>query len=54
LGADPKQVERTSGGQAKTQLTFDLLLLRLKGLARVLSCLSQAENRGLLLLKGLA
>jgi hypothetical protein len=36
------------------QLTFNLLLLRLEGLARVLGRLLQAENRGLLLLEGLA
>jgi hypothetical protein len=50
LGADPKQVERIS----ENQLTFNLLPLRLEGLASVLICLSQAENRGLLLLEGLA
>jgi hypothetical protein len=36
------------------QLTFNLLLLRLEGLAHVLERLSHAENRGLLLLEGLA
>jgi hypothetical protein len=50
LGADPKQVERIS----ENQLTFNLLPLGLEGLASVLICLSQAENRGLLLLEGLA
>jgi hypothetical protein len=35
-------------------LTFDLLPLRLEGLARVLSRLPQAENHGFLLLEGLA
>jgi hypothetical protein len=54
LGADPKQVEPTSKRQAKKRLTFDPLILCLEGLARVLSRLSLAENRGLLLLEGLA
>jgi hypothetical protein len=54
LGADPKQVEPTSKRQAKKRLTFDLFLLRLEGLAHVLSHLPQAENRGFLLLEGLA
>jgi hypothetical protein len=51
---DPKQVEPTSERQAKEQVTFDLLLLRLEGLARVLSRLPQAENHGFVLLEGLA
>jgi hypothetical protein len=54
LGVDPKQVEPTSKRQAKKRLTFDLPLLRLEGLARVLSRLPQAENHGFLLLEGLA
>jgi hypothetical protein len=53
LGADPKQVEPTSERKAKKRLTFDLLFLRLEGLARVLSRLPQAENHGFLLLEGL-
>jgi hypothetical protein len=39
---------------SENQLTFDLLPLRLEGLARILSRLPQGENRGLLLLEGLA
>jgi hypothetical protein len=38
----------------ENQLNFDLLLLRLEGLACVLSRLPQARNCGLLLLEGLA
>jgi hypothetical protein len=51
---DPKQAERTSKIQMKKRLTFDLLLLHLEGLARILGRLLQAKDRSLLLLDGLA
>jgi hypothetical protein len=38
----------------ESELTFDLLLLRLEGLARLLGLALQVEDRGLLLLEGLA
>jgi hypothetical protein len=49
------QTSRTNKRRtSENQLTFNLLPLRLEGLARILSRLPQAENRGLLLLEGLA
>jgi hypothetical protein len=54
LGAYPKQAELTSKRQTKKRLTFDLLLLRLEGLARGLGRLLQAKDRSFLLLNDLA
>jgi hypothetical protein len=49
------QTSRTNKQKTgERQLTFDLLLLRLEGLARDLGCLPQAKNRSFLLLDGLA
>jgi hypothetical protein len=47
-----EQVDKRKASESK--LTFDLLLLPLEGLARLLSLALQVEDRGLLLLKGLA
>jgi hypothetical protein len=46
--------ESTSEKADGNQLTFDLLLLRLEGLARLLSLSPQVTDGGLLLLEGLA
>jgi hypothetical protein len=51
----PSLVRRIGPSRSgKRRLTFDLFLLRVKGLARVLSRLPQAKNLGFLLLEGLA
>jgi hypothetical protein len=50
LGANPKRANR----HAKSEPTFNLLLLPLEGLARLLGLALQAEDSGLLLLEGLA
>jgi hypothetical protein len=47
-----EQVDKRKAGRSK--LTFNLLLLPLEGLARILGLASQLENRSLLLLEGLA
>jgi hypothetical protein len=47
-----EQVDKRKAGGSK--LTFDLLLLPLEGLVRLLGLTLQLENRGLLLLEGLA
>jgi uncharacterized membrane protein YhhN len=52
LGADPKRTNRRTKTERK--LTFNLLLLHLEGLARLLSLAPQLEERSLLLLEGLA
>jgi hypothetical protein len=52
LGADPKPTKPTSKRQKKL-LTFDLLLLCLRGHARGLSRLLQAKDRSLLFLDSL-
>jgi hypothetical protein len=53
LGANPKRTnQQAKAGESK--LTFDLLLLPLKGLARLLGLALQLEKRGLLFLEGLA
>jgi hypothetical protein len=54
FGADTKQAEPTSKRQTKKRLTFDLLLLRLKGFACVLGHLLQAKDHSFLLFDGLA
>jgi hypothetical protein len=51
---DPKQAEPTRKKQTKRRLTFDPLLLRLEGLARIFGRLLQAKDRSLLLLDSLA
>jgi hypothetical protein len=49
----PKErINKRKAGESK--LTFDLLLLPLEGLARLLGLALQLEKRGLLLLEGLA
>jgi hypothetical protein len=52
IGSQTSRTDKRRTGEK--QLTFDLLLLRLEGLARGLSRLPQAENRGFMLLEGLA
>jgi hypothetical protein len=53
LGADPKRMNRRTKSNGNN-LTFNLLLLHLEGPARLLSLLLQLEERGPLLLEGLA
>jgi hypothetical protein len=50
-GSRASQIDERKG--AETQLTFDLLPLRVEGLARLLGLSPQVTDRGLLLLKGL-
>jgi hypothetical protein len=60
MGANPRREDQQNRERISKQkpdenkLTFNLLLLHLKGLARLLSLALQLEVRGLLLLEGLA
>jgi hypothetical protein len=47
-----EQIDKRKAGES--ELTFNLLLLPLEGLARLLGLALQVEDRGLLLLEGLA
>jgi hypothetical protein len=51
-GSQTSRTDKQKIGERR--LTFDLLLLCLKGLARDLGCLLQAKDRSFLLLDGLA
>jgi hypothetical protein len=53
LGAYPERTNRRTKTD-ENKLTFNLLLLHLEGLARLLSLTLQLKVRGLLLLEGLA
>jgi hypothetical protein len=53
MGANPRR-EDQQNKKEENELTFNLLLLHLEGLARFLSLALQLEVRGLLLLEGLA
>jgi hypothetical protein len=54
LGANPQKDKSASEKADESKLTFDLLLLPLEGLARLLGLVLQVKDRGLLLLEGLA
>jgi hypothetical protein len=60
MGANPRWEDQQNREQInkrksdESKLTFNLLLLHLEGLVRLLSLALQLEVRGLLLLKGLA
>jgi hypothetical protein len=53
MGANPRREDQQNKEQ-ENELTFNLLLLHLEGLAGLLSLALQLEIRGLLLLEGLA
>jgi hypothetical protein len=60
MGANPQREDQQNKERInkrkkdESKLTFNLLLLHLEGLARLLSLALQLEERGLLLLEGLA
>jgi hypothetical protein len=54
LGANPQKDKSTSEKADGSELTFNLLLLPLEGLARLLGLALQVKDHGLLLLEGLA
>jgi hypothetical protein len=54
LGANPRKDKSTSEKGDESKLTFNLLLLPLEGLARLLGLALQVKNRDLLLFEGLA
>jgi hypothetical protein len=60
MGANPRREDQQNKERInkrkpdESKLTFNLLLLHLEGLARLLSLALQLEVRGLLLLEGLA
>jgi hypothetical protein len=60
MGANPRREDQQNKERInkrtpdESKFTFNLLLLQLEGLARLLSLALQLEVRGLLLLKGLA
>jgi hypothetical protein len=54
LGVNPQRTNRQSAKADESKLTFDLLLLSLEGLARLLGLALQVKDCGLLLLEGLA